>query len=104
MLYSLTNFSIFERFECVGAQTIMGMPVVLAYSNLFLMSSISSVGKLTFPPLMILRPAFSNSLRPFSHSERGEAMSRWNSLMLTYGVWICLIILMARARWNWRSE
>ena len=57
MLYSFTNFSRRGRFWWVGAQTAMGMPAALRYSNLGRMSSSSSLSKVMLPAAVSLNPA-----------------------------------------------
>ena len=62
MSYSLTNFSIFGKVACVGAQTMIGIPASFAYSNLRRMSWSSSLEKETLPPPSMMNPASSRFL------------------------------------------
>src|ERR1017187_9685822 len=74
MLYSLTSVSTALIFSCVGAQTIIGRPAALAYSNCLRRSStVTPFVISTLPPEVTTRPAASNSARPALVSSGGVA-------------------------------
>src|ERR1035438_2570083 len=65
MLYSLTSVSTAFMFSCVGAQTIIGRPAALAYSNCLRRSStVTPFVISTLPPEVTTRPAASNPAPP----------------------------------------
>jgi len=62
MLYSFTSFSTCARVACAGAQTIIGIPQALAYSNM--VRSSSGFFRSMLPPLRIFKPGVFEILAP----------------------------------------
>src|ERR1039458_2492917 len=103
--YSLTSASTDLMFSCVGAQTIMGRPAALAYSNWGRReSTVVPFVISTLPPLVTVKPAASNSARPALVAAAGSPILRCTSLMLMYLTCIFLSISMAVGRSKLRRE